>query len=424
MSYSVPASRVVLSLSIFIACASPGLAVEASVPRASLAEALIPADVLSAAKGLSPADRAKFCPSDPIALLGIERLDPVIKIQGFTSRMKDDNVEGAKEAEKFVGVFGAHAVSALVNQDDAMKHRLIALLAKWATAGAFLKSESCVGKAGQLITNGKCGEWRVPDGSDLSSMKDATFSTFLAVGLMRAYYIALADAAPEMAAEHGAIKAWIDKISLRLKRPQDVYFGLNMGWYWPSITLDLAAGRTKQAMQKLKVLEQGLIRLVNDDGSIKDRTTRGDRALWYHHSGTYEIVMSMELMRAAKMPISPKLEKKLHAAVALFVAAIDDETILDKWARERHNAKYAGKQDWDWRWWPNEDFDGSWFHIYPYRYPEATAAIELRRLVPITAESATHDTDFGVGIGCIYNAATAIGGTAAEDPPATPLSTK
>ena len=372
-----------------------------------LAQAIVPADVLSAVSRLPANKRAGFCPSNSYELDDIEKIEPILKIKGFTSRMSDvaDTLPGVRPSEKFATVFGANSVAAFATSDDATKRRLISLLAKWASAGAFLESESCV-RSGQLITSGNCGEWRKPDGTDLSAMKDATFSTFLSVGLIRAYYVALADSAPGMMSEHAAIKEWIGKVALWLKKPSEVYFGLNMGWYWPSIIMDLAAGRKAKAIKKLKNIEIAMLQQVNDDGSIKDRTTRGDRAMWYQHTSIDEIVISMELMRAAGMPISDKLEKKLHSAVTLFVAAVDDPKTIDKWAKQAYHAVYTGKQDWH-SGWENGDFAGSWFHIYPYRYPEQTAAKRLRELVPIDAQSATRDTDFGFGIGCLYNAAAA-----------------
>ncbi len=374
----------------------------------SLSKALLPADVLAAIERLPENERLSFCRA-PSKVEGLGLIDPVVKIEGFTSRMIDvaDKLPGVRSAEGFVGEFGANAVGALVARDDNAKAALLRVLAKWSSAGAFLKSESCVRKDHTLITTGKCSEWRKPDGSDLSSMKDATFSTFLAVGLIRAYYIALADSHPEMVAEHNAIRGWIDQIALRLKAPTDVYFGLNMGWYWPAITYDLAAGRTKEAKRKLEKLGAAIVRLINDDGSIKDRTTRGDRAIWYHFTSVGEIVMSMELMRAAEIPIPAKLETRLHGAVDLFLAAVKDNRALDKWAKQAHNFEFKGYQIWDTSWLRGGDFAGSWLHVYPYRYPGRDASVELRRLVGQRAQSAIRDTDFGVGVGCLYNAAAA-----------------
>ena len=50
----------------------------------------------------------------------------------------------------------------------------------------------------------------------------------------------------------------------------------------------------------------------------------------------------MELIRAAGIPISDKVENSLHKAVALFLAAVKDPNVLDPWARKRHNSIYNG----------------------------------------------------------------------------------
>jgi hypothetical protein len=183
-----------------------------------------------------------------------------------------------------------------------------------------------------------------------------------------------------------------------------VYFGLNMGWYWPTIVNDLAAGKGDQARERLGRIAKEMIRLINDDGSIKERTTRGNRALWYHFTSIGEIVVSMELMRAAGMMPPAELEEDLHRAVAVFIAGVKDHSTLDKWATLANNSVYDGTQDWDTNWYDG-DFAGTWLHIYPYRYKGTALADELRALVPLTSKSATSDIDLGLGLGCIYNAA-------------------
>ena len=155
-----------------------------------------------------------------------------------------------------------------------------------------------------------------------------------------------------------------------------------MGWYWPAINLDMATGREDRARQKLARLASGLDRLVNRDGSITDRTTRGDRALWYHYTSIGEIVMSLEMMRAAGTPVDSDLEDRLHAAVDLFLRTIDDHSAIHPWAQQRHNSSYDGEtQDWNDLFWPNSDFAGSWLHVYPYRYPDHPNSEALRERV-------------------------------------------
>lgn len=370
----------------------------------SAASSILPVDVAEAVASAAGEGRGALCKSRDVSDAALAT-PPILSISGLNSRQDNvDAVEGARQLEQFSEAFSAYAVLALATDDKALRERLIHKLAEWARAGALLGSRSCVNN-GVLNTKGKCSEWKDPDGRDLSGMKDATFTTFIGAGLVRSYYVALADFGREhLVEEHAAIETWITQWSTRLKRPGPVYFGLNMGWYWPSITNELAQGNKSRAIKQLKALESGLIKLINKDGSIVDRTTRGDRALWYHYTSIGEAVVSMELMRAAGMKPSSKLEDRLHAAVELFIRAVEDHSVLDRWAKVKRNSRYNGSQDWS-SGWPNNNFAGTWLHIYPYRYPDNPNAASLRRMVKMTSRSAVADIDLGIGLGCLYNIA-------------------
>lgn len=389
------------------AATAGGTAVKVAEKAGATPVSLLPPDVATDLASLAPGKAATFCRSAAMYDAAALKLEPIRKISGFNSRMDNIlSVAGARPLEAFAGSFGAKAVFAHVTSDEKMKADLVRLMATWARAGALLDTVSCVKPGGELITTGKCTEWKDPEGRDRSGMKDATFTTFIGAGLVRAYYLALADAHPdELAKEHAAIRNWIAKWAKRLKRPDDVYFGLNMGWYWPTIVNQLAAGNTDGARQNLGRIEKSMTRLINDDGSITDGKTRGDRALWYHYTSIGEVVISMELMRAAGMVPSADLENRLHGSVKLFLEALDNPSILDKWAKKRRNSRYDGKQDWSFGTWPENDMAGSWLHVYPYRYAGLPQAEALRARVSTHARSATSDIDFGLGIGCVYNAA-------------------
>jgi hypothetical protein len=369
---------------------------------------IIPRDVVFAAMQADLSDRQLAC-GFSLGPAGLESQEPITRISGFNSRMDNlYSVPGAREAETFVGSFAHATVVSYVSEDATSKTELLRILARWAGAGAFLGTESCVDLGGRLITSGKCAEWQDPEGQDPSSMKDATHSTFLMASLARAYLALLSDhETAAMAAEHTEIRNWITNgLGKRLKRVSEVYFGLNMGWYWPAINLDVARGDTKAARQKLARIAEALGELVNADGSIDDRTTRGDRALWYHYTSLGEVVMSMEMMRALDVPIDPRLEEHLHAAVDLFIRATADYAVIHPWARKRRNSSYEGEtQDWDRYTWMESDFAGSWLHVYPYRYPGHPNAVALADLVGWRAKSASVDIDYGLGVGCLYSLA-------------------
>lgn len=114
---------------------------------------------------------------------------------------------------------------AFVTEDAAAKSELLGVLAKWAEAGAFLGTESCVNEQGYLITTGRCTSWQRDDGQDPSAIMDAQHSTFLMASLVRAYLGLLSGHEEEaLAAEHAAIEDWIEQgFARRLKRVSDVY---------------------------------------------------------------------------------------------------------------------------------------------------------------------------------------------------------
>lgn len=373
---------------------------------------ILPADVVFRALGAKPNQRSKACGQSDYLITSLKNQTPIHSISGFNSRMDNAyEVDGARQAEQFVGDFSTIAISAFVRQQDEVLADLIRILANWADEDAFLGTISCVTKDNHLINKGACTEWQRDDGQDLSGMKDATHSTFLMAALVRTYLALLADHEVEvLEEEHKTIGEWIaNGFSKRLKRPEKVYFGLNMGWYWPSINLDFATARAETAARKLKTLLRSIDQLLLKDGSIRNRTTRGDRALWYHNSGISEIVMSLEMARAAEIEIPASIEPKLHKAVALFLDTTQDYSAIHHWAKQRHNSSYNDNtQDWDKFGWPRNNFGGSWYHIYQYRFPDHSNTLKLRKLVKWNDRSAKQDIDYGMGLGCVYNLAAGI----------------
>lgn len=350
--------------------------------------------------------RLPMCASNPPAV-GVDLFPIIDKVEGFTSRMKGFKpANNSKELERFAATFSKAATQAHVLNDDPTKRLLIETLANWASAGALLQTESCIVN-GEISSASKCKEWRKPDGSDLAPIKDATFVTFIMVGLNRVYRNLLESSHSELTDEHNAIKKWLGQdLNLRLKKPDRVYFGLNMGWYWPSIDNDLANGNINAARHKVRKVLSEIALLINNDGSIENRTTRGNRSLWYHFSGVHEIVMSLEYAHSLDIPIDPNLENKLHSAVTVFLNGYTDKSFMMKWAQKAHNAKYSGPwQDWDDKDFRYGDQMTSWISVYTYRYPKHPNALSIRQLVPEGSVSATRDIDYGFGAGCLYDAA-------------------
>ena len=65
-----------------------------------------------------------------------------------------------------------------------------------------------------------------------------------------------------------------------------------------NISADKAAIRAKESSkQLLEKAVRELDKIVLEDGSIKNRTTRGNKGLWYHHTGLIETMVTLETRR-------------------------------------------------------------------------------------------------------------------------------
>lgn len=383
---------------------SPELKVKADEQGGGLN--ILPAELVAVSLTSEQQSKLSSCTAKPINY-SFENVPVIQRVEGFTSRMSGYKpAEGAPEVERFVFQISEAATLAHMQGDDDAKGRILLALANWARSDGLIQTESCVSN-GNISSKEICKEWRKPDGSDLSAMKDATFVTMFMSGLKRTYELLLKDSNPQLVAEHKLVDDWLGKaLRKRLKTPDGVYFGLNMGWYWPSIDQDIAAGNYGAAQRKVKRLLPEMTKLILSDGSIKDRTTRGDRSLWYHFSALSEIMVSMEYARSLDVPLPVDLEDKLHLAVTLFLNGVDDHKYMSTWASERHNSKYDGvTQDWRNSWMTNGNMGTMWLYAYPFYYPNHPNSARLRKIVPINSKSATTDVDFGFGVGCLYNAA-------------------
>ncbi len=367
--------------------------------------ALLPADVVARVMSIPPARAAKFC-QKPASLKHYLGKRPPSRVLGYNSRMDNGaSVEGARALENMTRDISRVAAYAFIARDARTKSEMLDVLSHWARSGAFTATKSCT-RNGKFLKG--CTEWTRPDGRDLSSMKDFSTVQMAISSMQRGYYLGAADfQVKERASDHAAIQAWFEIFNKRMKNPNSVYFGLQMGWYWPEIDERAAKGGPGKARGTAKKMGSGLERLMLRDGSMKDRTTRGDRALWYHNSAINETVHSMELMRATGVKVPVAMEDKLHRAVNLFARSVSDYSVIDPWARKAHNARYKPNfQDWS-RNWQNNSWGGSWWHIYPYRYPDRPESRWLEATVSDRAGSAFADEEIGVGLGCTYNAAKA-----------------
>lgn len=370
----------------------------------------VPPAVIAEARSLGYSGAARYCPADPGYFRGrlsdLRRVTPPDRLVGLTSRMDNaDQIPAKVLLERFGDLTSAAAGHILATGNATVAEELMNVLTHWARSGAYVNTKSCT-QNGRL-TNA-CSAWTRPDGRDLSDSMDFSTVQMTMAGARSAYFGTIASyKASERAADHDAIRRWFAVFDARQKSPDQVYLGLKVGWYWPEIERQVTEGNTRRARSLTQKMLRDLDRLMLSDGSIKDRTTRGDRALWYHATAIGEIVTAMEMARTLQVGLPAGMENKLHQSVALFVRGVQDPAAIDPWARIAHNATYRpNQQNYRRDFWQNF-FGHSWIHVYAYRYPEQPAAQWLASRVPARSQSAMHDADIGIAIGCIYEAARA-----------------
>ena len=257
----------------------------ASSPKATILRTfvakLLPKDVLLNLSQVDPQQRASSCKT--WANIGeLEKIEPVLKIKGFTSRQYGDDkrVPGAVELDQFGFRFAGVAAQAFVADDAQLKGRLLDILEKWASQRALLGTTNCLRPNGSFKTN-LCTQWTVPDGSDLSPIKDWEYTMDRAAGLIRAYYVALADFEPEARQQqHRIIRDWMAELGTRLQAPSsggpDQIFEIGRQ-YLAAVVNDYINGNPLAARTKLQRVEASFNRVVfSADGSIStiDHTRR------------------------------------------------------------------------------------------------------------------------------------------------------
>ena len=366
---------------------------------------LIPQDVLKNFGKASDRQKSRFCKAEKNAMnlveayaLGLKEIPT--KIRGYNSRMDNEpSVPGARETGFFVLRFSEVVTDAWAFNHESKKEILLEALATWAEADGLLETKSCT-KNGMLSQG--CTAWTQSDGQDLSDSKDFSTVQMWVMKLANGYFFALADFKLQDP-RHKTIQGWFSKFFERNKKPSEVYFGLDHGWYYPAILDHLRRGKSPNTL--IKKLVKDLDKQVFTDGSMKDRTTRGNRALWYHHDAVKEALVTSEIARRFAVDIPPSLEWRLVKAGEVFVNGYFDHSYMDKWAKEAHNAIYEpGKQDFKNQ--LNRMPNGhSWFYIFSYRNPNAPLTSKLDGLILQDKNNAAKDGQIGFGMGCIYASA-------------------
>ncbi len=256
-------------------------------------------------------------------------------------------------------------------------------------------------------------------GTELSSEKDSDSVLERIFPVAFAYYLLLADHEPDtLAAEHAAIDKWLKQFGRRLRNHSthpEIFFGFGIGWQWVNLMYDLERKGDAAFQARLRRVKTGLNRLVLADGSLKDRTTRGSRAIWYHFASFNEVMVTLEILKANGLDLYPEYEARLRKSAKIFLDAMDDPASIYPWAKtDFRSSGDPRKQDWDPTALKVADNGPSWFYIYQYRFPDDENSRRIRELLkPMGPGVHRRDMAIGIGLSCFYRAAMA-GGSGAE----------
>jgi len=373
---------------------------------------IVPNDVMTAFQNAAPSVKAKHCSAKndyPYQELANLAQQPPKRLLGYNSRMDNrKDVPGAVETDLFVLRLTETFTDSWVSGSDEKRQKVLDALYAWAKADALTLTKPCA-KDGYLLDS--CTEWTQDDGQDLSDSKDHSTVQMHMMHIAYGYYFTLADYKADDP-KHAVIQNWINTFFKWNKRPTDVYIGLDLGWYWPAILQGALENESELSEWHPKTLLTKAVReldkVVLEDGSIKDRTTRGNKSLWYHHTGLIETIVTLEMARNYNVEIPESLEQRIEKAGEIFIRGFEDHSYMDKWASKAHNSVFnPGEQDFR----DNLDIPNgnAWFYIFSYRYPNADFTRQLDKILNQYPRNGRQDGYIGFGLGCIYAAAKEVG---------------
>jgi hypothetical protein len=358
---------------------------------------LIPADVMSQFKNVPMDTKKKFCSASEQSESRFYDTEPVDKIQGWNSRMDNrENVTGAEATDEFTRGASVMLTSLWALEDDVNKELAFNTLYKWAKADAWGKTVRC-------YLNDSCGKyWARSDGQDPFPGHDDNQAALYVFHIAYAYRVTFADYSPNDD-RHITIKKWINKwVKTRMKVFND--FGNDSGWRLPAIFANARQGKVNknQIVEFLTFIDKTIL----DDGSVKNRTTRGNRSLWYHHASMADTMIALEIANSVGAEIPQSLLNKIEKAANVFVKGFKDPHTMHQWAKKKYNSQYAGSGDIIFKDDLNQVTGKSWLYTFMYRFPDSPVSTEIAELLAGGESKAIMDVYIGFGLGCVYGSLT------------------
>ena len=349
----------------------------------------------------SPAQRAKYCPKDnkrakhTLSLNWVPEAWPK-KVEGFNSRMDNfRTVYGAKKLDDLARLLPGFVMISRANNWGGELYKAVEIVYGLAEQGAFLETKNCVNSQGMIA---HCEmAWKRKDGQDLAPIKDYSTVQTNIVKIEWLYRAFLAEYATPAQSE--VIDDYFAEFNKRQRPFDKLWFGLHMGYLWNAVA------DSSNPKRLLTGAIRDLDKMVYSDGSLKGRTNRGNRALWYHQDGLNATLVTMEMARRAGVEIPQSLIDNTEKAAEVWLRGYKDHSYMDKWAREGNMGVYTpGKQEYR-KTANRQDSGNSWFYVFMYRYPNSPLVAEIQELLAGDFNNAIYDRKIGVGLGCIYGTA-------------------
>lgn len=395
-------------LAIYLASA-PSLYAETNRNLVDLSS-FVPIEILANLERLPADTRARVCQGDANNLQKLNIMEPEASVRGLSSNMVLNG--GAKgKIDTFAAYVSEAMLAAYVRGSDNQKVFILKLLARWANAGAYTRTIQC-------NDNGACGgEWNSHRGMELAPKKDFDTVQERMMPIYFSYYTTLSGyKRSEYKAEHEIIERWLAEWPKRIwpaqkSTNQALGFGFGLQWQlWAMPVVDLKNGDRTTFIRRMRNVSNRLDALINVDGSLKERTTRGSRAAWYHFTSLGEVFFALEMLNANNMDQYHHFRDRLDRSVGIFLDTMDDveagrnnarhPAAIYRWAKNDYrSAGEPSVQDF----YPSMIRDmSSWIYVYIYRFPDGINTPRLRKLVSKVNRQTNVDNLNGLAIGCLY----------------------
>lgn len=336
---------------------------------------------------------------------------PVSTIYGLKSNWSNkDSVIGFSDVLNYQMSISNLAAVSLDGNDFILAEKVFNSIYSWASKDALLGTKTCTNPLTKDNMSTGCTEWQDPSGNDVSDFQTENFVVEAINSIRKSYYLLRPLFKDSESMKDKIIVDWLNKWEERLPVKNSVAFGLGMNRFqWRIDAISIRSGlQSKEGKDLIEKMMTGIVPLINNDGSLVDRTFRGSKAIWYHFNSINDIVTSIWYAKRAGVIYDEKITSGLHKAVEIFLNTLEDPSYIYSWAKAGLNNGgdplkqeffFGRPNDFD-KWW-DIPLAGSWIYLYLSWYPENNNSLRLSKILNgKDPQSAYQDYDF-MPLGCL-----------------------